>query len=168
MSTKIEIVLRKQVPGQKWSALEASSTDVKLADRTASTASAASAPTSGPAYPTSSRHGAKDWDKVASDLTKDSKSKAESKAESKRKKGKKEAKEGADAGGESDSAESVDSDYAAGDPVDGFFKKLYANADPDTQRAMIKSYTESQGTSLSTNWDEVGTGKVEVQDSSRD
>ncbi|RMJ21730.1 hypothetical protein PHISP_07399 [Aspergillus sp. HF37] len=164
MSTKIEIVLRKQVPGQKWSALEASSADVKLADRTTSTASAAPTPPSGPAYPTSSRRGAKDWDKVASDLTKDSKTKTESK----KKKSKKEAKEDADAGNESDSAESVDSDYAAGDPVDGFFKKLYANADPDTQRAMVKSYTESQGTSLSTSWGEVGKGKVQVHDSSGD
>ena len=48
------------------------------------------------------------------------------------------------------------------DPVDGFFKKLYAGADADTRRAMMKSYQESNGTALSTNWDEVGKGKVET------
>lgn len=66
-------------------------------------------------------------------------------------------------GDESDGAESVDSDFGGGDAVDGFFKKLYASADPDTRRAMTKSYVESQGTSLSTNWGEVGKGKVEAR-----
>ena len=49
-----------------------------------------------------------------------------------------------------------------GDPVNGFFKKLYKDADPDTRRAMMKSYQESNGTALSTNWAEVGKGKVET------
>ncbi|KAF5101654.1 hypothetical protein D0Z00_000728 [Geotrichum galactomycetum] len=35
-----------------------------------------------------------------------------------------------------------------------FFKTIFANADPDTQRAMMKSYTESNGTALSTSWDD--------------
>lgn len=160
MSTKIEIVLRKQAPGQKWSALETSSTDVKLADRTASTASAASAPPSGPAYPTSSRHGAKDWDKVASTLTTKKPKKSHSHEKGKGKATEKSnggAEESAD---ESDNEGSVDSDYG-GDAVDGFFKKLYAGADDDTRRAMMKSFVESNGTSLSTNWSEVGKGKVE-------
>jgi len=61
----------------------------------------------------------------------------------------------------------VDSDLG-GDPVDGFFKKLYAGADDDTRRAMIKSFTESNGTSLSTNWGEVGKGKVQEYQSSSD
>lgn len=65
-------------------------------------------------------------------------------------------------------AESIDSDFGGGDAVDSFFKKLYANADPDTRRAMVKSYYESQGTSLSTNWDEVGKGKVAVHPPSSD
>lgn len=96
----------------------------------------------GPSYPTSSKSGPKDWDKVASDLS--SKSKPKDK-DDKKKVG----------------AEDEDSDFEGGDPVDGFFKKLYAGADEDTRRAMMKSYYESNGTSLSTNWGEVGKGKVE-------
>ncbi|KAJ8083974.1 Cochaperone protein [Marasmius tenuissimus] len=47
--------------------------------------------------------------------------------------------------------------------VNPFFQKLFADADEDTKRAMLKSYTESGGTTLSTNWDEVKKGKVEVK-----
>ncbi|KAJ6110323.1 hypothetical protein N7486_002558 [Penicillium sp. IBT 16267x] len=147
MGTKIEIVLQKQTPGQKWNALEAPAGTTKLADRPSAPAAPASA-TAGPVYPTSSRHGAKDWDKVASSLT------AKKSKDTKSKHGKEK-----DNGDDSD-AESVDSDFG-GDAVDGFFKKLYAGADPDTRRAMMKSYVESNGTSLSTNWSEVGTKRME-------
>lgn len=150
MGTKIELVLHKRTAGQKWSALEGSSTTPKLADRPAAPSS-----TAGPAYPTSSRHGAKDWDKVASNLT-------AKKPKDKNKSDKSEGQQASEGdGNESDGADSVDSDYG-GDAVDGFFKKLYATADPDTRRAMMKSYVESQGTSLSTNWSEVAKGKVEA------
>ncbi|KAL0581632.1 Cochaperone protein [Marasmius crinis-equi] len=47
--------------------------------------------------------------------------------------------------------------------VNPFFQKLFADADEDTKRAMLKSYTESGGTTLSTNWEEVSKGKVEVK-----
>ncbi|KAJ3558823.1 hypothetical protein NM688_g701 [Phlebia brevispora] len=47
--------------------------------------------------------------------------------------------------------------------VNEFFQKLYADADEDTRRAMLKSYTESGGTTLSTNWAEVGKAPVEVK-----
>lgn len=43
-----------------------------------------------------------------------------------------------------------------------FFKKLYKGATPEQQRAMMKSFTESNGTSLSTNWDDVKDKKVET------
>jgi suppressor of G2 allele of SKP1 len=49
-----------------------------------------------------------------------------------------------------------------GDNPNAFFEKLYANADEDTRRAMMKSYIESNGTSLSTDWDSVKKGKVET------
>lgn len=43
---------------------------------------------------------------------------------------------------------------------DDFFKKLFANADDDVRKAMMKSYQESGGTTLSTNWSEVKKGEV--------
>lgn len=79
----------------------------------------------GPAYPTSSRAGPKNWDKVV-DL------------------------------------EDKDEDEDEGKDVNDFFKKLYKDATPEQQRAMMKSFTESNGTSLSTNWDEVGKGEVKT------
>ncbi|KKK15955.1 hypothetical protein ARAM_002802 [Aspergillus rambellii] len=171
-TTKIELMLRKKTPGQKWSSLEASSTDIKLPDRQSTTVPSSSAPSStpvttittattsasAPAYPSSSRHGAKDWDKLASNLTaKKPNPKPKSKPSSSKDKSKEPPADESDS--ESDNEGSVDSDFG-GDPVDGFFKKLYANADDDTRRAMVKSFVESQGTSLSTNWNEVSQGKV--------
>ena len=147
LGTKIEITLQKRITCQKWGALEASTDTTKLAERSSTPPAALAA---GPVYPTSSRHGTKDWDKLASELT------------SKKPKDKKDKKKKNEEDGDhSDSGESVDSEFG-GDAVDGFFKKLYSGADPDTRRAMMKSYVESQGTSLSTNWSEVGSKKVEV------
>jgi suppressor of G2 allele of SKP1 len=40
--------------------------------------------------------------------------------------------------------------------VNALFKQIYANASEDTKRAMMKSFVESNGTVLSTNWEEVG------------
>ncbi|ODN78031.1 hypothetical protein L202_05114 [Cryptococcus amylolentus CBS 6039] len=37
-----------------------------------------------------------------------------------------------------------------------FFSQLYGDADDDTRRAMIKSFTESGGTTLSTDWSNIG------------
>ena len=58
----------------------------------------------------------------------------------------------------------TDDPNAGGDAaVNKFFQEIYSGADPDTQRAMHKSFVESGGTTLSTNWDEVGKGPVEVK-----
>lgn len=51
-------------------------------------------------------------------------------------------------------------DYGESDSPEGFFKKLYENADPDARRAMMKSFTESNGTSLSTDWSDVGSRDI--------
>jgi suppressor of G2 allele of SKP1 len=44
-----------------------------------------------------------------------------------------------------------------------FFQKIFADADDDAKKAMLKSFQESGGTTLSTNWDEVKRGPVEVK-----
>ncbi|KAI4842455.1 SGS-domain-containing protein [Aureobasidium sp. EXF-8845] len=144
MSTKVEVVLQKSQPGQKWSALESKEpVDHKSSTTTFVTptsAQASSTTQKAPSYPTSSRSGPKDWDKLASEALAKPKT------------------------GDSEPGAKIEEeeDDEGGDPVNGFFKKLYSGADPDTRRAMMKSFSESNGTALSTNWDEVKKGKVET------
>ncbi|KAK0510366.1 hypothetical protein JMJ35_006798 [Cladonia borealis] len=151
-STKAEFTLVKSTPGQMWPSIEGtgavnsenlgtngndpSQQAVKQAVLSTTTKNTA------PAYPTSSKSGPKNWDKLASDLTK---------------RPKKDAKEG-----EEDGLEEPGLDEDDGDPTTNFFKTLYKGADDDTRRAMMKSYQESNGTALSTNWAEVGKGPVET------
>lgn len=45
--------------------------------------------------------------------------------------------------------------------VDALFKQIYQNGSDEVRRAMNKSYMESGGTVLSTNWDNVAHAKVE-------
>ncbi|KAI0003703.1 SGS-domain-containing protein [Russula compacta] len=59
---------------------------------------------------------------------------------------------------------SADDPNVSGDStLNEFFQNLFANADDDTKRAMMKSFQESGGTALSTNWDEVGKGPVPIK-----
>lgn len=47
--------------------------------------------------------------------------------------------------------------------ANALFRDLFKNATPEVRMAMEKSYVESNGTALSTNWDEVGKSKVETR-----
>ncbi|KAH8177126.1 SGS domain-containing protein [Sarocladium implicatum] len=55
-----------------------------------------------------------------------------------------------------------ESDHEGEDGVNTFFKKIYKDATPEQQRAMMKSFTESNGTSLSTDWNDVKDRKVQT------
>lgn len=148
MSTKAEFTLKKSIPGHQWANIEGAqpvSTEENSTggDDTVKRAVISDKSTNGgPVYPTSSKSGPKNWDKVVSDLSK---------------KPKKDAKEG-----EEGASEDAGIEDEEGDPTTNFFKMLYKDADPDTQKAMMKSYQESNGTALSTNWADVSKGKVET------
>ncbi|ORY79060.1 SGS domain-domain-containing protein [Protomyces lactucae-debilis] len=116
LASKIEVTLVKKQPGQKWSQLEGDASQIKQE--------------SAHTYPTSSKKGAQNWDKLAADATAPS--------------------------GTGEKEEE-------GDPLQNLFQTLYKDADDDTKKAMMKSYQESGGTALSTNWKEVSAGKVPIQ-----
>ena len=58
-----------------------------------------------------------------------------------------------------DEVEEMEKDMADND-VDFFFEQLFKNADDKTKMAMKKSFQESKGTVLSTDWKEVGAKEV--------
>ncbi|XP_059483097.1 protein SGT1 homolog [Neocloeon triangulifer] len=49
------------------------------------------------------------------------------------------------------------------DGIDQLFQKIYAEGSDEIRKAMNKSFTESNGTVLSTNWKEIAGGKVEMK-----
>ncbi|KAI0508929.1 SGS-domain-containing protein [Xylaria bambusicola] len=78
----------------------------------------------GPAYPTSSKKGPQNWDKMDVD---------------------------------------DDEDVSKDGDVNNFFQKIYKDADEDTKRAMMKSFIESNGTALSTSWDDAKSKTYKTQ-----
>ncbi|KAI1199189.1 SGS domain-containing protein [Nemania serpens] len=81
-------------------------------------------PASAPAYPTSSKKGAKNWDKI-------------------------------DDGDNEDTEKNAD--------VNSFFQQIYKDSDEDTKRAMMKSFIESNGTALSTSWNDAKSKTYQTQ-----
>jgi suppressor of G2 allele of SKP1 len=60
-------------------------------------------------------------------------------------------------------AKDVDEEGADDQGVNALFQQIYKDADDDTKKAMAKSYIESNGTALSTNWDDVKKGTVSTK-----
>ncbi|PQE23845.1 sgt1 and cs domain containing protein [Rutstroemia sp. NJR-2017a BBW] len=140
---KLEIELQKSKPGLKWSSLEGTE---PIPSSTTTTEDKPAIPAGiltekAPSYPTSSRNGPKDWDALASSALRSEKKDGDKAA----------------------AVEGDDDEDEEGDAMNNFFKKLYKNADPDTKRAMMKSYQESNGTALSTDWTDVSKGPVETK-----
>lgn len=170
LATKLEVVLKKEAAGQKWSALEGIAApsgqngDHKAADDHVHSAVLSASATSngasaGVPSPYASRGGAKNWDNIAKTSLRAANAQAQAMSSS--------------SGDAADSADPkkpqkkeseayLDDEDDDGDDVNKFFKHLFKNADPDTRKAMVKSYTESGGTALSTNWEEVSKKRVEV------
>lgn len=125
---KVEITLKKAQPGVKWHNLEGDRVVEAQAGETKTSIpshvlTGKTTHESGPVYPTSSKSGTKNWDKVAAE-------------------------------------DLDDKDDIEGDETSAFFKRLYKDATPEQQKAMMKSYQESGGTVLSTDWSNVGSKTV--------
>ena len=60
-------------------------------------------------------------------------------------------------------AAEIEEDQPTGDAaLNKVFQDIFKNGSDEQRRAMVKSFTESGGTVLSTNWQDVGSRKVEV------
>ncbi|RUO95611.1 SGS domain-containing protein, partial [Jimgerdemannia flammicorona] len=116
LSTKIEIRLKKERIGVKWGTLEGEDQLV---------GSMSEAQGNSPVYPSSSKHGVKNWDKLSREVE-------EEKPEGEK-------------------------------ALNALFQQIYKDSDENTRRAMMKSFIESNGTTLSTNWEEVSKGTVETK-----
>jgi suppressor of G2 allele of SKP1 len=114
LSSKIEIKMQK-AEGIRWTQLEAGE------EEAASVKQFKPSETSGATQ-------TRNWDKIATDLTKED-----------------------DEKGEGDAA------------LNQLFQKIYAEGTDEVKMAMNKSFMESGGTVLSTNWKEVGKDKVPVK-----
>jgi suppressor of G2 allele of SKP1 len=143
LATKIDVTLHKAQPGATWQRLEADPD--ALASAATPSYSAASTTPSTSAVPAPS----------LSDSSTTAPPRAAGSTAAPRPRSKWDSFKPED-----DNAGEVPEDQA---DINKFFQRIYADADEDTRRAMIKSYQESGGTTLSTDWSKVGKGKVETK-----
>jgi len=116
LGSKIEIKMKKTRLA-KWPSLENSGGQIQSWDIVADQKKE-----KGLSYPSSSKHGAKDWDALS----------------------------------RAQPEEQLEGEAA----LNKVFADIYKGASDEQRRAMQKSFQESGGTVLSTNWDEVGKGEV--------
>ncbi|GAA5983903.1 hypothetical protein JCM5350_001785 [Sporobolomyces pararoseus] len=135
LQPKIEIKLVKVDAGIKWNKVEGEDQGVAQKLSAPAPSSGSEAPPTH-AYPSSSRK-RHNWD----DIVKQSAAEDEELQ--------KELSKNPNAGGDK--------------ALNEMFQKLYADATDDQRRAMIKSYQESNGTALSTDWSDVSKKTVPTQ-----
>ncbi|KAG0144220.1 hypothetical protein CROQUDRAFT_660291 [Cronartium quercuum f. sp. fusiforme G11] len=138
LSTKIEVKLKKKVPGVKWNAIEGQADNSAPAVATLQppmTTMTEATSSSSKSYPSSSRRKT-NWEALAKTAEKE----------------------------EQEAISGLKDPNAGGEvALNQLFQKLYGDASDEQKRAMMKSYTESNGTALSTDWNEVKKGKVETK-----
>ncbi|MBW0472460.1 hypothetical protein O181_012175 [Austropuccinia psidii MF-1] len=136
LSSKIEIKLKKKVGGLKWQIIEGSDCETSAVALSQAIAPGTDVTSSREtAYPSSARKKT-NWEQLAQAAEKE----------------------------EEESVQNLKDPNAGGDrALNELFQKLYAGASEDQKRAMMKSYTESNGTALSTDWEDVKKNKVETK-----
>lgn len=166
LSTKVEVKLRKGEVGRKWHALEGAEPAGNAEQGDAQAKEGDVKAEKGPTYPTSSKKGAKDWDNMFKKPDKD-KEKDHQKDKADDDTPANPSEDNPTKPNDDDPRSSEDETYdsdeeSSGDP-NFFFKKLYSGATDEVKRAMMKSYQESGGTALSTNWEDVRKAPVPVE-----
>ncbi|KAA1080811.1 hypothetical protein PGT21_022215 [Puccinia graminis f. sp. tritici] len=134
LSSKIDIRLKKKVNGIKWQVLEGDGRDVPAPTVTQLEDPSASVSRQS-AYPSSARRKT-NWDQLANSVEKE----------------------------EEEEVKNLKDPNAGGDrAINEVFQKLYADATDEQKKAMMKSYVESNGTALSTDWADVSQKKIDTR-----
>ncbi|SCZ87678.1 BZ3500_MvSof-1268-A1-R1_Chr2-2g05144 [Microbotryum saponariae] len=133
LTPKIELKLIKKEPGIKWDKIEGDD------DHATTTMGAPVESTPTHSYPSSSKKKITNWDAFVKTAEEEESAQAHQEG----------AKKDPNAGGDK--------------ALNEMFQKLYEGATDDQRRAMIKSYQESNGTALSTDWSDVSKRTVETK-----